>query len=381
MASSHISKTSAFIKSFYRNNPWKGRFILATFILLLALTLIRAVLPQTIIYSTTSWLKQQNIHSSIESVNIDLFNGTISLTNARGSRNGEPLFNIGLIDIHWHWAPLSDKTIKVTKIVLDQFSVNIEHYSDVIIIGGVTISLTPPTKVKDKKSDDSKATEEIKPWAASLDRIIFTNLNTCYLQHLSSAASANTKTRFVDYCIKLDEMSWAGSISYATDKKLLASNILPVSSTGDFTLNGLTITDNKLDKKLLVSESNTLNKVVILGLENIHVKELEMNGLSVMQREDEQHKDAIRFNQLTVSDIKLNNLNALFIKDIKLNKPGLYLVKQNQSDWEYQQWIPAFGSADNKSKEKIDNKRDVNSASFKVAINNIITIPPFPVQE
>jgi hypothetical protein len=379
MSASSASNNRSTIKNYYKNNPWKGRFILTSFILLLILILARAVLPHTIIYSATSWLKQQNIDSSIESININLLSGTVSLNNAQGSKNGEPLFNIGRIDIHWHWTPLKDRTVTVTKVALDQFSINIEQYSDEMIIGGVTFPLTQAAKVKNETAKNTPATEQSEPWAASLGEVVFTNLDICYLQHFSANTNADATTIFVDYCIKLEEMTWTGNINYATDKKLLASTALPVSTTGDFTLNGLSITDNKLNKKLLVSKTNTLSDVTISGLENIHIKQLNMEGLWAMQRDDKQHKDAIRFDQLTLNDIKLNNLNTLFIKDIKMNKPGLYLVKYNQADWEYQQWIPANNNADSKIDSKLDNKtdtktnnkQDLNSSPFKVALNNI----------
>jgi len=374
MSITATNKTSSPIKNFYKNNPWKSRFILSLFVLLLIVALARAALPQTIIYSATSWLKQQNIDSSIESININLLNGSISLINAQGSKNGEPLFNIGRIDIHWHWTPLTEKTVTITKLALDQLNVNIKKYNDEMIIGGVTFPLAQATKKTDEvtgKTNNNQATEQIQPWAASLGQVVFSNLDICYLQHSSSNANADVKTKFIDYCIELKEMTWKGNINYATDKKLLAANTLPVSSTGNFTLNGLVITDNKLNKKLLVSKTNTLSEVTITGLENIHIKQLKMHDLSVMQRDDKQHKDAIRFSQLTLNDIKFNNFNELLIKDIKINKPGLYLVKNNPSDWEYQQWIPSLNNTDNITDTKNNNKTDVENAIFKVAIQNI----------
>ncbi len=362
------------LKKFYKNNPWKGRFFLIIFIILLALALIRLALPQVIISGTTSWLKQQNIDASIEQIKINLFSGTVSLLNARGSKNGSPLFNVGHIEIHWYWTPLKDRTLTITQVTLDQLNINIEQYHDKIMIGGVAFPLTQAAKEKDKITSNANKTQtakQIEPWAASLGHVIFTNLNICYLQHLSSSTNAGSNTKLLDYCIQLEKLAWTGIINYATDRKLLASSTLPLSSSGDFTLNGLTITDNKLNKNLLVSKANTLHEVTISGLDNIHIKQLKMRGFSAMQRDDDQHKDTFRFNQLTFSDIQLNDLNTLFIKDIKINDPGLYLVRYNQSYWQYQQWIPSINKNSKNTNAKTNDDQPITESSFHVALKNI----------
>ncbi len=359
------------VKSYYKNNRWQGRIILTLLIFTLILGIVRLLLPQTLIYSTTSWLKGQGIDSSIEAININIINGTVSLVNAKGSKNGEPLFNIGLVDIYWRWAPLSEKTVVVTKVGLDKFSVNIEQYSDEIIIGGVKLPLNRAGEIEVPPVDTDKSDEQTTPWAASLGQVIFTNLNICYLQHTAAHEQANKNSLFVDYCVDLEEMSWAGTISYATNKDLLKTDDLPISSTGNFTLKGLSVTDNKLNKKLLVSKSNTLSNVVISGLNNLHIDELEMNDLSLLHREDKKHSDSIRFSQLSIDDIKLSNMNSLAINNISISKPGVYLVKQNQTDWEYQQWIPQSSPTSTVSEEQKPGKQTSSASSFKLTLNNI----------
>ena len=228
------------------------------------------------------------------------------------------------------------------------------------------VTLLPKRKRPLKESD-----EKTKPWAASLGEVIFTDLNICYLQHNTALQQANKDTLFVDYCVDLDEVSWSGTISYATDKELLKTEDIAISSTGDFKLNGLDITDNKLGRKLLSSSSNTLNNVVISGLNNLHIDELEMNELSLLQREDEKHIDSIRFHQLTIDDIKLTQLNTLSINNIDMEKPGVYLVKQNQTDWEYQQWIPPTDNTGQTDETKDNEEPSTTPSSFKVSLKNI----------
>lgn len=361
------------IRTYYKNNPRHGKIFIAVLALIFILSLVRILLPQTIIYSTTSWLKDQGIDATIEAININIIDGTVSLVNAEGHANGKTLFNIGLVDIYWRWAPLSEKTIVVTKIGLDKLNINTEQYHDKIIIGGVSIPLNESSGINaDEVSEKLEETaEDSKSWAAELGEVIFTNLEVCYLQHNSTFQLASADSLYVDYCVSLKQMSWAGTISYATDLELLKTSDIPLSSTGNFTLNGLGIKDNKLNKDLLLSQSNTLKNVVVSGLNNLSIEQLEMNNLSLLQRDDEKHKDSVRFSQLIIDDIRLTDLNSLAINDIKMNNPGVYLVKQNQSRWEYLDWLPA---ALNDTNEKIDPKNSPanNEAGlFNVVINNI----------
>ena len=147
------------VKSYYKNNRWQGRIILTLLILTFILGTARLLLPQTIIYSTTTWLKGQGIDSSIEEIKINLIKGTVSLVNAKGQINGRTLFNIGLVDIYWQWKPLSKKTIVVTKVGLDKFTVNIEQYSDEIIIGGVKTPLNKASEIEQPPADSDKSVD------------------------------------------------------------------------------------------------------------------------------------------------------------------------------------------------------------------------------
>lgn len=357
------------IQAAYKTNPWKGRFIIMLIFIVILVGTVRVTLPHTIIYGATTWLKQQGIITTIEDIDINILSGTFSLVNATGSENGRPLFNVGRIDVHWHWAPLSEKTVVITKVALDHFSVNIEQYADEIIIGGVHIPLTASTA---ETPVDKKTDKIIKPWAASLNEVIFSQLNICYLQHTAPHDQANGESRYVDYCMDLAEMTWDGTISYATDAELLKTDDLALSSTGNFALNGLTVTDNKVGRKLLVSTSNALNNVVISGLRNIHIGSLAMNGLSALQREDEIHKDAVRFHRLAINDISLIDLNSLSIDNINITEPGFYLVKDNEQHWELEQWIPQTIANKPVPEEDTSNVSPGKpAASFNISINNI----------
>jgi len=358
------------LKSFYYHRPWTGRFIITLLVLSLLLISIRMALSPGIIYGATSWLKKQGIDATIESVDINIFDGTVTLRNARGHKNGKALFNIGLVDIHWQWQPLSNKTVEVTKIALDSVDIKIKQYHDAFIIGGVSIPLGETANTSEI-TDDKKTDKNIKAWAAALGEIIFTNLNVCYLQNTATQPQATDETIFIDYCVALEKMTWAGTISYANNTALLKTHDIPITSTGDFTLNGLNITDNRLNKTLLNSKSNTLNNVTIKGLNHLHIDQLTMNDLSLLQRDDKHHFDSLRFHQLIINDIKLSNLNALDINDVTISEPGTYLVRLDPSDWEYQQWIPQSSTNTQTADKTQKTQTTEKTSAFKFTLNKL----------
>ncbi len=96
-----------------------------------------------------------------------------------------------------------------------------------------------------------------------------------------------------------------------------------------------------------------------------------MKNLSLFQREDKKHKDSLRFSQLTVDDIKLSSLNSLLINNISVSNPGVYLTRQHQADWEYQQWIPHSSATSKTIDEQKPEKQTTNKPSFKITLNNI----------
>jgi hypothetical protein len=365
------------LKAYYRTNPWKGRFVLLIFSIAILFSIARLVLTPTIIHFTTSWLKDQGINATIEDIKINILSGSVSLINAEGYKDNQPLFNIGLIDIHWRWSPLSDKAVVVTKVALDNLKVNIDQYSDEMVIGGLVI---PMNAGSDQAPEpEGETDEDVKPWSASLGKVVFTNLNVCYLQSPHTHATASKETNFVDYCVDLKEMTWGGTISYGTDPELINTDDIAISTTGDFKLDGLIVTNNKLNKYLLNASSNTLSNVSISGLNNIHIDKLTMNDLSALQRDDENHKDAVRFKQLSVNDISFSNLNSLTIDSVSLDNSGLFIVKLDETDWEYAKWIPETtesidktdGPGDKPVEQSKDTPQNKEDTEFNFAINNV----------
>jgi len=377
MHKTKMNKTSNKLKTFFTNYPWTSRISLFFISLIIILIIVRIILTPVIIHLTASWLEDQGIESSIEDIRLNLIKGTVELTEAKGTRQGKPLYEVGSITIFWSWTPLSDKMLVINAFNINHLDVHIKNYTDEIIIGGVHIPISPePGETNAIEKSDSGQKNEAgnkKPWAASLGKVVFSDLNICYLQHTATLANANKTNLLMDYCVNLEEMQWAGTIGYATNAELIKTAAVPISTSGDFSLTGLTITDNKLNKILLESKTSTLDKVTTNGPKNIKLGSLTMHDLSIMQRDDEKYKDSLRFDSLDLNNITFKNLNDVSIDSFTLNSPGIYFVKNKNKTWEYEQWIPNTTSSNKSDAEKTQKQpaTQTTASAFKFSIKQI----------
>ena len=107
-----MNKLTAFSQragALYKAHLWQGRLLLATLATLLVLIVVRVSLPYTIAYSTIYWLGKQGVTAHIEDISIDITKSTFALLDARGSKNGQRVFEVGQILIDWNWRPLAEK--------------------------------------------------------------------------------------------------------------------------------------------------------------------------------------------------------------------------------------------------------------------------------
>jgi Domain of Unknown Function (DUF748) len=341
---------------------WLRRSALAVIIIAAIIALARLTLPYSIILGATSWLEKQGVQSSIEDIRIDVIGGKFTLINATGTIDQKPVFKIGLIDIRWLWKPLSDKVIHIERVTLDNFDVDIAQYSDAITIAGVTFPLGSDTPPPATPPDDNDAVS----WAASLSEVGFSNLDVCYRKYESAQTAASASTPALDYCTKFSRLGWNGNIGFATDRDLDRESDVPLVSEGTFVLSDFSVTDGRLSKTLLDAHETRLDHVSIKGLNHISIDELDIDGLSALQRDDTKHRDAVRFNKLHIAGIHLKNINTLDIDSIRLDAPGLFIAKDAAGIWEYDRWIPRVAERGEK------NDRDTaDSHAFQFALNRI----------
>lgn len=319
-------------RSQYNKHLWLGRLLLVFLILLLILFIVRVSLPYTIVYSAVYWLDQQGITSEIEDIDINVIQGTFAIINASGHRNGDTLFKVGKASIDWRWRPLAKKTLYVKEIKLEAFDLHLEQYVDGMVVAGVEL------KQDGSIEPQPEAEEQAVDWGAALDQIKFTDLAFCY-QLFDNAIDDGEKSKRIDYCGNIDQLSWDGRFGFggANPEQQSEQNL---TADGSLNIKQLNMYNNMLKGTLIDIGDLSLSKIIINGINDIHLDRLGIEQFAVLQDSGHsKHKHAVEFNKLDLLGIQLQNARVLAIDSIALNKPTVSVAKDSKGDWKFERWL------------------------------------------
>jgi hypothetical protein len=346
------------LKAWYINNLWQGRLLLSVSIVLLILIIVRISLPYTIVYSAVYWLNKQGVTSQVEDITINVINGTFTVHNATGSKDGERVFNIGKASIDWEWAPLSAKTIMVKQVALEDFDLRAQQYSDGLIVAGITIQ-------NDGTVEPPPAEEEEQPvsWSTALNQVDFSDLNFCFQQYDVPLSDNTAKPTLIDYCANAGKFTWQGNISLVAAEAGEAGQGPRLVVEGTLEFEKLRLQNNELDATLLYLGDVTLSSINIDSIDSIKLDEINITELQLLQRSGHaSHEHAVELNKISISDIHYSNNNTLAIKTISLDAPKLSMAREATGAWKYQQWLPETTGGDEKSVSQPSQPADEDTA-------------------
>ena len=349
-------------KSLYNNNLWQGRLLLSTLIILLILIIVRISLPYTIVYSAVYWLNKQGVTSQIEDITINIIDGTFSVLNATGSKDGDTVFNIGRASIDWEWAPLSTRTIVVKQVLLDEFDLRAKQYTDGLVIAGITI--------KDDGTVEQPAAADEQPvaWSTALNQIDFTKLNFCFKQHNAAMINETQSNPVIDYCANAESFTWQGSIGLVADSSSDTRQEPHLQVDGTLELRQLSLINNMLDASLIKLGDVSMSNININGINDIKLDAIDISNLQLLQRTGHaSHEHAVDLNDINIDGINFSNNDTLTIKSISLDKPLLSAARDNSGAWKYIQWIPEADSVP----EKPSDKSSSDAAVFNINISSV----------
>ncbi|MGB5519151.1 MAG: hypothetical protein WBO73_11920, partial [Gammaproteobacteria bacterium] len=258
------------LRNLYQSHLWQGRMILVSLIIVIVLVVVRVSLPYTIVYSAVYWLGQQGIASQIEDIRMNVTDGTFTIINASGIKDGDTVFNIGKASIDWQWRPLSRKTIHITEVVLEDFDMQAAQFSDAVVIAGVVI--------KQNGQVQAPPAEEAQPvaWSTALDRIDFNDLVFCF-QQFDSAYDEAQKNKLIDYCGNIDRVSWQGTFGLGDTGAPAQQPAAMLSADGTFQIQQLSLHNNLLDGALINIGDLLLSKIRVNGIDDIHLDAIDID--------------------------------------------------------------------------------------------------------
>lgn len=175
------------------NRKNKRRLIIAVGVAAV-IVLILVLLPIGLRWGTAKWLTDQGVVTQIEDIDLNLFTGTLAITNARGKNEQGQGFSIKHALVNLRYWPLFSKQIYLSDLELADSRVDVKLGKDgQIMVAGLALGggeEKPPPEDKDST-----------PWGFGLDRAAIGNVTLHYQQPdfdreitLSSSSSSNIAT-------------------------------------------------------------------------------------------------------------------------------------------------------------------------------------------
>jgi len=340
-----ISQATQKARTLYREHLWRGRLVLAAVIIVFIMVVVRVSLPYTIVYSSIYWLGKQGIEAQIEDIVINVARGSFAVINASGTKDGDRVFHIGKASIDWAWRPLAARTIHVKGVELDDFSLVAEQHADALVVGGVVITSDGSVEATAEEVEDAVA------WGASLDQINFRDLGFCLKQFDSAFGAGTPDSSLIDYCGDVDLATWRGAFSLASTGAAETESRQKLTANGSLSIEKLKLFNNKLDGTLLYTDAISLSDLVIDGLEDIKLKALAIDQLTLLQRAGHaRHKHAAELARLAVNGISVEDLNTVSIGSVTLQKPMVSMNMDASGRYGYEQWLPPQKAEDTAAK-------------------------------
>lgn len=346
-------------KSYSAKQPVKAKIYLWLFIILMTLTIIRALTPVTIKLVANSWFESNNIESSIERIDLSLFKGNFSINNMAGTSQTGKSFSLGRLSVSWQWAPLFSGRVFIESIELNALKADAEIYKDGNInLAGIIIKETDEQKEIPAKQDDST------PWDATVKNISFSDIELC-VQQLNDEEKAD-----LDYCATLANFNWNGDISFNPSTKDGSSEAVPLYANGSIALKDITLKNNPLNLALLDIKMLNAKNINIETPASINIDQIDINNFIALQRNNKpisHDTQLVGFDTLSIQPVSLSDLNNLKLGKVILAGSQAFLSIDKKGLTDFAKWLPKTSKDNKGSPEQVaTNKTETNNFSYSI---------------
>ena len=331
----------------------KKKFLITLFILLIILTITITAIPKVMQFGAIYLLNEEGIQADIRDINIEVFNGVFEVIEAHGINNEGNGFNIGHLLIDFNWPSISDHSITINNIKLDNFKLDTVHgKQNILSIGGINLTnnntqqSTPPIEEADKNNST--------PWNILLKNIALNNISVC-----------NT-FESKKICSQLEAFNWIGEIKFNTGSPI-AENI-NIHSTLD--INNVSITDIKNNKPILTNGSIVLKKFALDGTKNLSFELFTIKEFKVFPKNNNSSSIAA-FDSLDIHQLKLANNKTLNIKNIILSGTAANIIIDKEKSLNIQQNIASSLPIEEKNESPKKDIPPTNEKALAVKIDEI----------
>ncbi|WP_126457009.1 DUF748 domain-containing protein [Sulfuriflexus mobilis] len=318
-----------------------------------------ALIPATTIWLATGWLEDRGVHSSIEDVSINLFNGQVRVSGFQAIGPNKKKINLSELFVFLNIKDLFDHKITIEKVEFSDFYIDVhQETGKTLRFGDIDFS-----QITDKQSTTD---QDSTPWPVIIKDIGFRNFKTCYQLYSHEGKS------LYNNCLALGSFSVDGQSSYIIDKKA-GQKDLGLLANLSFVLKNITLHDNPDDADVVTIGTMKVNGLTLNGLNNIDVESININDLAVLELKSSDsatlnNKHVASVNSIAVTDLSILHTNNYLISDIAIDGLNTYLFRKKDGELGFSERIKKLFHPETVHQSKIDTT-EPDPAIFK--INNL----------
>lgn len=356
-------------------NALRIRKPLLTYALLFLLTIVillvilRISLPAIVKAGTVSWLKEHDVAATIQDVSFNFTNGNFILHHLSGKNTDNNGFNIGLLELHWEWRPLSRRTLVINGITLDNFHIDVLQYADgKMNIAGLQLPFDQDANTKQQEPEDAPG----DAFDIDLKRIHLNEISTCLKQFNAE------KLPTLDMCLSLGKLDWTGDIAYTIAAQPDGAE-LPLHVSGVLDLNSVSVTNNLTNNKILDVAAIKLGKIDVDTLASISIDELLIKTAQAILDTGASKKpgsQSVAFESLAIDSIALDKMNVISVSAVSLNKLASHILI-DETAMPAQDYKITLGKFDWQGKINYSLIAPADSGSMPLNINGNLKISSF----
>ncbi len=325
------------------------RWLFALLLIIALLVLVLgAALPLLVQYGTRYWFQQQGLQVSINDVSFDITNANTHIHGLQAKRNDTVALQLDTLSLQWSWRQLFDHTAHFQYLLVEGLQLNTRQTEDGrLIVAGIDLSTLKGA------GKDTNPTPGTPAWRLQLDRLQLRDTRLCYRTQLDKS---------LDYCLRLGKLDWHGGIDFDLSAQVPAQAL---QASGSLQLTDLQAYNNTLQRDLLRIQKASLDRLELDTLDTISLQQLRLDQFELMRRDSDMPARYINtVEHLLVNQLDLQNLSNLMVTRIDISQHGAAIIKQADSSYEFQQWLPEQENTDYTDESAVD--KTTTGFSFQI---------------
>ncbi len=333
-------------------------FAIALVSILLLLAVFVASLPIISNMAIVYWLEQQGIKASIESIEIDVNDASLTVLNAQGENQQRQGFRLGRFYIDLAWQPLLDHIVQIDVVEISGLSLDsVQNSQGLQTVAGINL-----TTLAEPQAETQVKQPVSIPWRIMLGDVRLRELNVCH--EYSDQAK--------QFCLQLEGFDWAGNLIVDLQKPVAEQ----LEMVGGLRLAGVGVEDQNQQRVLITGREILLSNLALTNIDDVVVEMIRLDGWMLFPGPTATGAQYIaQLDGLQLDDVVYKN-RQLQLKQITIEGLGANIQRNKQGHWEIKQLLESIALQSTASVKEPVEQKSAEVMQFKIDALNFIESHP-----